>query len=147
MMTEQRIATQSGPPSRTTEMDVVIVNYNTCELLRACLESLRNAEAASIVVVDNGSTDGSAEMVTDAFPGVLLRAKPYSRGYGAGANSGAQLCNAPYVLILNSDTEIPPGTIAALARYLDESNAALRQAFGSVDLPEDARPSTLGRTH
>ncbi|HEU5087354.1 MAG TPA: glycosyltransferase family 2 protein, partial [Roseiflexaceae bacterium] len=120
MTTEQITAIHSDQSSRTTEMDVVIVNYNTRELLRACLESLRNSDAASIVVVDNGSNDGSTEMVTNEFPNVLLRAKPYSRGYGAGANSGARLCHAPYVLVLNSDTEIPPGAIGALARYLDE---------------------------
>jgi GT2 family glycosyltransferase len=110
-----------------TPVAVVVVNYNTRDLLRDCLESVR-AEGpegvGEVVVVDNASRDGSPDMVREQFPEARLVANEHNPGYGAAANQGIAACAAPCVLLLNSDTLLRPGTAAALARYLDENPRA-----------------------
>ena len=98
---------------------VVIVNYNTRGCLRACLKSVLAERPGEVVVADNGSTDGSAEMVRRTFPRVVLRVDPSNPGYGTACNRAMTLCSAPYVLLLNSDTALRPGAVAALTAYLD----------------------------
>ena len=98
---------------------VAIVNYNTRDILRGCLESVVRERPARIVVADNGSTDGSAEMVRERFPEVTLLVDPSNPGYGGGANAAIAAARAPQVLLLNSDTVLPPGTLDAITRYLD----------------------------
>ena len=98
---------------------VAIVNYNAAWVLRRCLKSLADNAARPVVVIDNGSSDGSAELVRREFPDVDLRVEP-NRGYGAGANLAVRLLATPYVLLLNPDTEVAPGTARALASYLEE---------------------------
>lgn len=97
----------------------VVVSHDTRELLRECLESVREEGPAEAVVVDNASRDGSPEMVRSAFPGVRLLANAGNPGYGAAANQGIAACRAPYVLLLNSDTRLRPGTLAVLGRELE----------------------------
>jgi N-acetylglucosaminyl-diphospho-decaprenol L-rhamnosyltransferase len=99
--------------------DVVVVSYNTREHLRTCLESVLRDEPGMVVVVDNGSSDGSAEMVRTDFPSVRLLIDPRNRGYGAAANLGIRACDADHVLLLNSDTVLAKGTLSALGGYLD----------------------------
>jgi len=96
-----------------------VVSYNTRELLRACLASVRDAGAAEIVVVDNGSRDGSVEMVRAEFPEARLVLDPSNRGYGAAANLAFRRSTAEHLLLLNSDTTVSPGACRALAAYLD----------------------------
>jgi N-acetylglucosaminyl-diphospho-decaprenol L-rhamnosyltransferase len=95
----------------------VVVNHNTRDHLRACLASLPRTLPA--VVVDNASTDGSAEMVRAEFPDVLLLADGTNPGYGAAANRGVRACGAEYVLVLNSDTRVEPDAPEVLRAYLD----------------------------
>jgi N-acetylglucosaminyl-diphospho-decaprenol L-rhamnosyltransferase len=96
---------------------VAIVSYNTREHLRACLESVAPERPAETVVVDNGSTDGSVEMVREEYPEVeLIEAE--NHGYGAGANRAFAATTAPYVLLLNTDTVLRPGALQALADHL-----------------------------
>lgn len=109
------------------ELAVVVVNYNTRDLLRECLESVREQGAGAVAevwVVDNASQDGSAEMVRELFPEVRLIARTDNPGYGAAANQGIAACAAPSALLLNSDTRLLPGAAAALARHLEENPRA-----------------------
>jgi GT2 family glycosyltransferase len=99
---------------------VAIVNHNTRDYLRACLESLRPEAPDEIVVVDNASLDGSAAMVRSEFSEVWLQANDANRGYGAAANEAIGLCRAPAVLLLNSDTRLRTGALAALVAYLGD---------------------------
>ncbi|MEA2562774.1 MAG: hypothetical protein QOH06_4278 [Acidobacteriota bacterium] len=101
------------------EIAAVVVNYNTRDLLRSCLESIRGEGLPEVVVVDNASTDGSPEMVQSEFPEVRLIANRHNPGYGGGANQGIAACTAPYVLLLNSDTFLDRGAPAQLAAWLD----------------------------
>jgi GT2 family glycosyltransferase len=108
----------------TPSLDVVIVSYRCRELLRACLDSLLGAGhpagALAVVVVDNASRDGTAELVRDAYPAVRLVASPENLGFAKATNLGIRLGTAPYVLALNPDTSIPAGTLDALLALMEE---------------------------
>lgn len=104
---------------------IVIVSLNTRELLRGCLESLRNCTLpVRIVVVDNGSTDGSQAIVAADFPEARLIEPTHNLGFGAANNLGVDLllngADVPpaYVLLLNPDTIVRAGAIETLARFL-----------------------------
>lgn len=105
------------------QVDAIVVSYNVKALLIQCLGSLEEARSsgalAHIIVVDNDSHDGSAKAVIQCFPEVdLIRSA--NVGYGAGANQGIEASGAPYVLVLNPDTVVPPATISGLSTFLDE---------------------------
>src|SRR5215213_1042180 len=101
---------------------VCIVNYNTHDLLRACLLSVLAEAPTEIVVVDNASTDGSADMVKVEFASVKLISLEKNIGYGAAANRAVEHCYADYVLLLNSDTVMKPGALRTMSRYLEAHN-------------------------
>jgi N-acetylglucosaminyl-diphospho-decaprenol L-rhamnosyltransferase len=103
-------------------LDVVVVSYRTRELLRACLRSLARRPAANqrVVVVDNASGDGSAELTAEEFPEVDLVAASRNLGFAAAANAGIARGSAPYVLVLNPDTEVPPETLDSLLALMEE---------------------------
>ena len=96
---------------------VAVVNYNTRELLARCLETVRSEGAANVVVVDNASKDGSAPYVRDRFPDVHVIDNKVNVGYGAAANQAMRHASRPFVLLLNADTEVQPGCVAALAMH------------------------------
>lgn len=100
----------------------VVVSYNVRELLIPCVESLEDAryrgELDATIVVDNASNDGSVDAVRSRFPGVTV-IEASNRGYGAGANTGIAASDHEYVLILNPDTVVQPGTIKALSAFLN----------------------------
>ena len=98
---------------------IVIVNYNTREFLRACLATVYSEAPREVVVVDNASSDGSVEMVQAECSRVRLHANKSNVGYGAAANQGIASCRAEYVLLLNSDTLLLPGSLETLTTYLD----------------------------
>ncbi|MGQ9730237.1 MAG: glycosyltransferase family 2 protein [Candidatus Zipacnadales bacterium] len=105
-----------------SDVRVVILNYNTRELLRACLRSLL-ADAANqeraIVVVDNASHDGSPAMVRTEFPAVRVIESSCNQGFSAGNNLGAAGASEPYLLFLNADTLVPYGAIGALVGFME----------------------------
>ncbi len=105
-------------------MAICIVNYNTCEQLRSCLESVIYETEKEIIVIDNGSSDGSQEMVQAEFPTLLLKELDYNIGYGAAADLGISLSTSPYILLLNSDTILQSDTLDRLSEYLDENPKA-----------------------
>lgn len=105
--------------SAAPAMSVAIVNHNTREHLRSCLASVRAEGVRETVVADTGSTDGSAEMVREEFPEVRLLADLGNPGYGAASNAAFRACSAPFVLLLNADTQLRPGAAGALAAHFD----------------------------
>jgi N-acetylglucosaminyl-diphospho-decaprenol L-rhamnosyltransferase len=100
---------------------VVIVNHNTREDVLACLDSLPEAGAGEIVVVDSGSTDGSVEAVRHHHPDVEVVAL-HNVGYGRGANAGVVRTTAAYVVVANADTRFAPGSLRELAVALDQDD-------------------------
>ena len=105
-------------------LSIVIVSFNTLELLTRCLASIRRLPPGvsfETFVVDNGSTDKSPEMVAERFPNVRLIRNEANRGFGAANNQALQLAKGENILFLNSDTELLPGSLDPLIMYL-ESN-------------------------
>jgi GT2 family glycosyltransferase len=104
--------------SDTRALAVAVVSFQTRDDLKRCLMSVRAAHPPETVVVDNGSTDGSIELVREQFPEVRLLVNERNCGYGAAANQAIAACSAPAVLLLNSDTVLDAHALAALAEYL-----------------------------
>ncbi len=106
-------ATAGLPP-----LSVVIVNWNGRELLRACLDSLRaqSYKELEVVVVDNGSEDGSPAMVSSEYPEVVLVALGRNLGFAAGCNRGIEASSHGWVCALNNDTLADPDWAVELAR-------------------------------
>jgi GT2 family glycosyltransferase len=105
-------------------LSIIIVSFNTSGLLRRCLRSLSDyppAEDYEIIVVDNGSTDDSREMVKENFPRVKMIANPANRGFAAGNNRAFKVAWGRYLLLLNSDTEVTPGAVDRLLQFLREN--------------------------
>ncbi len=106
------------------DISVAVVSYNTRDLLRACLRSLqaRQAEgeaALEVIVADNGSRDGSAEMVRAEFPAVRLVEAGGNVGFGRANNAALQGARGRCVCLVNSDAEVLPGALSASLAYLD----------------------------
>ena len=104
------------------DLSIIIVSWNTLGLLRDCLESLFESRPASdleVFVVDNGSHDGSPDMVESRFPAVRLIRNTDNAGFAAANNQAIKLATGRHVLLLNSDTLVHPGAIDASIAYLD----------------------------
>jgi GT2 family glycosyltransferase len=103
-------------------ISVIVVNWNRCVLLRACLESLQRQEGVrlEVIVVDNGSEDGSADMAAREFGGFtrLIR-NAENRGFCAANNQGIRTARGAFVALLNNDAEAEPGWLNALQRVFD----------------------------
>lgn len=105
-------------------VDIVIVSFNTRDLLRECLASIEAhapelGRPVRVIVADNASSDGSPAMVRDEFPGVTLVPLDENLGFGAGNNRGAAAGNAPLILFLNSDAQLTPGALPRLVECLE----------------------------
>lgn len=102
-------------------IDVVIVNWNSGPQLRECLQSFAAVAdddvAARVTVIDNASTDGSSEGLAAAVPLTVVR-NADNRGFGAACNQGAAGSDADFLLFLNPDTRLMPGSLARPVRYL-----------------------------
>ena len=111
----------SIPSSPPVEVSVVIVSWNTRALLETCLASVDGPAAGSaidVVVVDNASEDGSAEMVRRNFQNVRLIENDENVGYARANNQGIRAGRSDFVLLLNSDTQLRHGVIERLASFL-----------------------------
>jgi len=112
--------------SRPT-LSIVIVSWNTRDLLDACLVSIRTIAdevTREVIVVDNASADGTAQMVARDHPEVTLIANDENRGYAAGNNQGIGQASGEHVLLLNPDIVVHQGALDTLARFLQEHPAA-----------------------
>ena len=114
-----------------SRIGVVIPSWNTRELLRACLLALRASTGVElqVVVVEDGSSDGSADMLQREFPKVRLVRLEENRGFTHACNRGLRELDTPLVLLLNADTEVESAAIATLARFLE---AAPRDYAGAA---------------
>jgi N-acetylglucosaminyl-diphospho-decaprenol L-rhamnosyltransferase len=106
-------------------IDIVLVNWNSGDQLAAALRSIAahgDGLVASVVVVDNGSTDGSADLTVPGLPLAILKTGQ-NLGFGAACNLGAARGTAPFLLFLNPDAELKPGTLAGAVAHLEADPA------------------------
>jgi N-acetylglucosaminyl-diphospho-decaprenol L-rhamnosyltransferase len=98
---------------------IVIVNWNTRDLVLKCLAALQaHAPGTPVWVIDNASTDGSAEAIARDFPSVRLSINPSNVGFARANNLALRELETPFVWLLNPDTEIRPGALASLEATL-----------------------------
>ena len=128
-------------------LSVVVLSWNTRELLAACLgslEAVRDELPFEVIVVDNASADGSADMVAERFGGFTLVRNGRNDGYAIGNNLGAARATGRYVMTLNSDTEVPPGALTTLVDFL-ETHPGHGACGPRLDHP-DGRPQLSCKT-
>lgn len=129
-------------------LSIVVVTYNTCELTVKCLRSLYHDlesiyETFEVILVDNASADGTAEIVHQRFPAVRLVRNPTNEGFARGNNAGLAVAEGRYLMLLNSDTEVMPGTLTGLIRFMDAHPEA--GACGPMLLNVDGSLQPSGR--
>ena len=153
-------------PKSELLLSVIIVNWNTRDLLARCLDSVISDHSpitsreplvtdhcsliTETIVVDNASTDGSARMVRERFPQVHLIENRENVGFARANNQAIRQSGGRYVLLLNPDTEVRPGALETLVRFMDahpEAGAAgARLLNPDGTLQESCHPfPTLGR--
>ena len=104
------------------DFSLVIVNYNTCIFLQACLRSIYRSEGQvtyEVIVVDNNSSDGSTAMLYDKFPQTQVIANSRNYGFAKACNQGISSVSGRYVVIMNSDIELLPNTLAIFDHYFN----------------------------
>ena len=120
-------------------LSIVVVSWRSRDFLRRCLTSLRaTVPGAECVVIENGSRDGTAEMVQGRFPGVRLVDSPSNLGYAGGCNRGLADSGGDVVLFLNPDVEVIPGSVQALAAALRSDDRI--GAVGGLLVNRDGQP-------
>lgn len=109
------------------DLSIVIPHLNRKRSLHKCLSSIpQAAETVSheVIVVDNGSTDGSQEMLRDAFPKVRLLQNEINEGFGRATNRGFRLAQGRYFLCLNNDTTLLPHSLRILTSFMEKNPEA-----------------------
>lgn len=120
------------------DLSIIIVNYNTKDLLQQTLDSLfRNQPRCGfeVFVVDNHSSDGSCDMVKEMFPEVALIKNDENEGFSRANNRAIRASQGQYILLLNSDTVVLPGTLDTMFEFLEE-NPRVGAAGCKVVLPD-----------
>lgn len=122
------------------DVSVIIVNWNTRDLLADCLKSLKetthNVEY-EVIVVDNNSSDDSVQMVAEQFSDVKLIVNDDNLGFAAANNQGIEIAQGRYVLLLNSDTILYEGAIEKNLVYADRNQDAAVFACRVMNSPEE----------
>lgn len=111
----------AAPAATSPACAIVLVCWNNRAYLEPCLDSLYGAglaHAFEVVVVDNGSTDGSQQMLAERFPGVQVVQNTSNVGLGRASNQGIEATTAPYILLLNNDTIVNRESIDALVDFM-----------------------------
>lgn len=125
------------------DISVIILNYNTVELTRKCLQTVFASRLGNysmeVIVCDNGSTDESCKMIRKEFPQVILIENKKNLGFAGGNNPGITRAKGRYILLLNTDTEVPNDTFRIMLEFMDEhsevgaSTCKLLLSDGSMD--------------
>jgi GT2 family glycosyltransferase len=138
------------------DVSVCIVNWNCKEVLRGCLQSLREQTPdvrLEIFVVDNASTDGAPALVTREFPEVVLLRNAENVGFARANNRAARLACGRYVLFLNNDTVVPPDAVRRLVEYAEAHpevgmiGPRLRDGKGRFQASYRCRPTLAALLH
>ena len=107
------------------KISVIIVTYNTATETLACLRSVlasKNLDNFEIIVIDNNSSDDTADQIKEHFPQVKLIKNSENRGFAKAVNQGIKISSGKYIFMLNPDAEVEPNTISKLASYLEKNH-------------------------
>jgi N-acetylglucosaminyl-diphospho-decaprenol L-rhamnosyltransferase len=163
--TEDALA--SGPWSVTTEpawpetpiapdVSVCIANWNCRDYLRACLDSLLNqpqGASVEVIVADNGSADGAADMVAAEFPEVILVRNQDNLGFAHASNQAATRASGRHIFFLNNDTIVPPLALGRLVEFADMNphvgmiGPRLRDGEGKLQISYRRLPTLRAMLH
>ena len=144
------------PPAAGPDVSVCVVNWNCRDLLARCLRSLFAQEqgaAFEVVVVDNASTDGAADLVEAEFPRVRLLRNSDNLGFSRANNQAARLASGRYLFFLNNDTELAAGTLGEFVRFADRNPGVgmvgprLRGTDGVAQISYRTRPTLPALLH
>lgn len=119
------------------DVSIIIVSYNTKEILRECLASIKNSKIKSsyeVLVVDNDSSDGSNDMVKKDYPDIELIENKENAGFSKANNIGIKKSQGKYVLFLNSDTIVYENSIDKVLEFMDQ-HSQVGAATCRVELP------------
>ncbi|MGH1363399.1 MAG: glycosyltransferase family 2 protein [Calditrichia bacterium] len=131
-------------PSATKKLSIIIVSYNTRDVLHECLRHVeRYVEGidSETFVVDNGSKDGSPEMVSKEFPWVKLIASSDNNGFAKGNNLAFEHASGEYVLLLNSDAYLKEGVLNSTLGFMEKHNKCGVLGIKMVGTDGDLQPS------
>lgn len=127
------------------DLTIIIVSWNVRALLRRCLQSIpSDSPSVQVIVVDNASCDGSAEMVRREFPQVHLITNEQNRGFTAANNQGLALSRGRYLLLLNPDTEVLGEALVTMIDYMDH-NATVGVLGPQIRYPDGSLQSSRRR--
>lgn len=131
------------------DLSVVIVAWNGAAVIRDCLRSIFSREYRflyEVIVVDNASTDGTAELIRDEFPQVSLRVQVRNLGYARGNNIGIAMAQGALILLLNQDVELLDNALAELYRCLSERESeGVAAVAPRLEYPDGTVQHTLRR--
>jgi GT2 family glycosyltransferase len=106
-----------------TKVSVIVVNFNGMSHLEACLSSILNQsyQNLELILVDNGSTDGSLDYARRRFPHLLIVENKENLGYPGGINRGVTIATGEYIAPINFDTEVDQNWLASMVAFMDEN--------------------------
>jgi len=138
------LETHPGVTTIDVQVSVVVVSFNTRELLRECIRAIKsqNTEVrCEIIIVDNASCDGSADMVAADYPEVRLVRADTNLGFAAANNLAFALSRSPYVVLVNSDAFLHPGALSRAVAHMDANPQAGLGGGRLFGADNSARPS------
>lgn len=125
---------------------VVIPNLNGRKYLKGCLDSLmeQSRQDFSVILIDNGSTDGSADYVKEHYPEVAVKRFPENRGFCAAVNEGIRICTSRYVILLNNDTVCETSFVEKLVQAMEKNTECFSGSARMVQMQNPDRMDNCG---
>ncbi|QNM06847.1 glycosyltransferase family 2 protein [Qiania dongpingensis] len=118
------------------KVTIIIPNYNGKKFMEGCMAALEGQAGLDfkVLLVDNGSADGSLEYIREHYPELEVIALDKNYGFSRAVNEGIRAAETPYVILLNNDTKVRPGYVAALVRMMDEHPEAFSASARMIQM-------------